>query len=183
MFEAARDNGLFESPGFFEQLDALGIDTRFGDTCRQQLPGWIIQSGVLQMATHFLPWVGCLVVKCGKEGLFVATRIENGLQTAEWDELDRLRRQGVAIAKGSDGSRTIFRHYDALPLPVVPNATVTGAGDSLVGALSTMLANAHTMDTPESMDKIAMAAQRAAIATLSSAESVSTGLSPALLSL
>ena len=81
---------------------------------------------------------------------------------------------------GTDGSRTVFRYYPALPLEAA-NGSAVGAGDSLAGAIAVMLANGRSLHRPRDMDAIAQAAQQAAILTLQSTDAVSPLLSPSLL--
>lgn len=133
------------------------------------------------LAAHLLPFIGSIFVKCGARGLLIATKVPAGSHEA-WDDLYARRPPGLAMAKsGTDGSRTVFRYYPGLPLESAAGVSAVGAGDTLAGAIAVMLADGRSLHRPRDMDAIAQAAQRAAILTLQSSETVSPLLSPALL--
>jgi pseudouridine-5'-phosphate glycosidase/pseudouridine kinase len=76
----------------------------------------------------------------------------------------------------------LLRHYPAEQLDSSGVTSVTGAGDSLAGALLALLArNPRMHQTRSGMDEMVSKAQKAAVFTLQSQEAVSRQLSPALL--
>ena len=181
MFESGKASGLFETPAFWTALDALGIDGDFSSTLPTRLPAWVAREGLVQMSAHLLPFVGSLFVKCGERGLLIATKVP-AEHHAVWDDLYARRPPGLAMARsGTDGSRTVFRYYPALPLDAGASRSAVGAGDTLAGAIAVMLANGRSLRLPADMDAIAQSAQQAAILTLQSADAVSPLLSPSLL--
>lgn len=88
---------------------------------------------------------------------------------------DVRRRQIVAHGKGES---VVVRHYPAHAIDPQTIVSVTGAGDSLVGAILAALAqNSSAFDSPESLDDVITLGQSAAIETLRSPSAVSPLLS------
>jgi pseudouridine-5'-phosphate glycosidase/pseudouridine kinase len=91
------------------------------------------------------------------------------------ERTDIQRRQIVVHGKSE---LVVIKHYPAHEIDPQSIVSVTGAGDSLVGAiLAALTQNSSTFDSPELVDDIIALAQSAAIQTLQSPLAVSPSLS------
>lgn len=137
---------------------------------------FLVDRGIAQMAVNLLPFFQHLVIKCGDLGVLLAMRFPTDKPTA-WtgERTDIQRRQIVAHGKSE---LVVIKHYPAHEIDPQSVVSVTGAGDSLVGAiLAALTQNSSTFDSPELVDDIIALAQSAAIQTLQSPLAVSPSLS------
>ncbi|KAH9004257.1 indigoidine synthase A-like protein [Lactarius hatsudake] len=129
---------------------------------------FLVDRGIAQMAVN-LPSVL-------STPLLLAMRFPTDRPTA-WagERTDIQRRQIVAHGKSE---LVVIKHYLAHEIDPQSVVSVTGAGDSLVGAiLATLTQNSSTFDTPELVDQVIALAQSAAVQTLQSPLAVSPSLS------
>ncbi|KAH9050426.1 indigoidine synthase A-like protein [Lactarius hengduanensis] len=137
---------------------------------------FLVERGIAQMAVNLLPFFQHLVIKCGDLGVLLAMRFPTDRPTA-WagERTDIQRRQIVAHGKSE---LVVIKHYPAYEIDPQSVVSVTGAGDSLVGAiLATLTQNSSTFDSPELVDQVIALAQSAAVQTLQSPLAVSPSLS------
>lgn len=137
---------------------------------------FLVDRGIAQMAVNLLPFFQHLVIKCGDLGVLLAMRFPTDRPTA-WagERTDIQRRQIVAHGKSE---LVVIKHYPAYEIDPQSVVSVTGAGDSLVGAiLATLTQNSSTFDSPELVDQVIALAQSAAVQTLQSPLAVSPSLS------
>jgi pseudouridylate synthase / pseudouridine kinase len=137
---------------------------------------FLVDQGVVQMAINLLPFFQHLVIKCGDLGVLLAMRFPADNPTA-WagERTDIHRRQIVAHGKAEV---VVIKHYPAHTIDPQSVVSVTGAGDSLVGAiLAALMQNLSTFGNPDSLDAVIELGQSAAIETLRSPFAVSPSLS------
>ncbi|KAH9165828.1 hypothetical protein EDB89DRAFT_266909 [Lactarius sanguifluus] len=137
---------------------------------------FMVDRGIAQMAVNLLPFFQHLVIKCGDLGVLLAMRFPTDRPT-EWagERTDYQRRQIVAHGKSE---LVVIKHYPAHEIDPQSVVSVTGAGDSLVGAiLATLTQNSSTFDSPELVDRVIALAQSTAVQTLQSPLAVSPSLS------
>lgn len=137
---------------------------------------FLVDQGVAQMATNLLPFFQHLVIKCGDLGVLLAMRFPADVPTAWAGERSNARRRQI-IAHGK-AEIIVIKHYPAHTIEPQYAVNVTGAGDSLVGALlAALVQNPSAFSNPESLDGVIELGQSAAIETLRSPLAVSPSLS------
>ncbi|KAH9044719.1 indigoidine synthase A-like protein [Lactarius pseudohatsudake] len=169
---------------WWKTVDKFSIGTEFRsslDRLARENAGkgtlsFLVDQGIAQMAVNLLPFFQHLVIKCGDLGVLLAMRFPTDRPTA-WagERTDIQRRQIVAHGKSE---LVVIKHYPAHEIDPQSLVSVTGAGDSLVGAiLATLTQNSSTFDSPELVDQVIALAQSAAVQTLQSPLAVSPSLS------
>ena len=137
---------------------------------------FLVDQGVAQMAINLLPFFQHLIIKCGDLGVVLAMRFPADNPTAWAGERSDVRRRQV-IAHGKS-EVVIIKHYPAHTIDPQYTVSVTGVGDSLVGAvLAALVQNQSAFSDPESVDGVIELGQSAAIETLRSPFAVSPSLS------
>ncbi|EJD55047.1 hypothetical protein AURDEDRAFT_155285 [Auricularia subglabra TFB-10046 SS5] len=185
--DAARAHDLLDTPKYWRALDRLGLEAGY----RQHLAllagrpasassdkgdlGFLLRDGIVQNAVALLPFVRHLMVQLGDKGVLVAMRPAAG---SVWDRQATNIAHGQVVAHGGAGAAVVLRHFPALDVAPHEVVSVTGAGDSLVGAvLAGLLANPRAFCGPDSLDALVMGGQRAAVETLRSSCAVAPVLS------
>ncbi|KAI0068248.1 indigoidine synthase A-like protein [Artomyces pyxidatus] len=148
------------------RLNASDLDASKGTL------SFLMDQGVAQMAVNLLPFFQNLVIKCGERGVILAMRFLTG-ESASWaNERSNIRRRSV-VAHGKSET-VVLKHFPAHHLENGDIVNVTGAGDSLVGAmLASLTRDPSTFSTPEALDVAIAVAQRAAVKSLQSPLAVS----------
>jgi len=166
-----------ESGGDFRSIQALQADEGFVERVRQTAPGWVGETGTLQMGLKLLPLVDVMVVKNGGQGL-VLIAAKPATRSSPMAGLFPCCSHKRGGSDGHDGwimnrAQTLcFKHFPALQTPPGP-INVTGAGDSLCAAFLAALATHPSQpDATVDWDLIVRTAQRMAVRTLSSNQSV-----------
>ncbi|KAF8482161.1 indigoidine synthase A-like protein [Russula ochroleuca] len=137
---------------------------------------FLMDQGVAQMAINLLPFFQHLVIKCGDLGVLLAMRFPGDNPTAWVGERSDVRRR-LIIAHGK-AETVVIKHYPAHMIDPQYVVSVTGAGDSLVGAvLAALVQDRSAFSNPESLDGVIELGQSAAIETLRSPFAVSPSLS------
>ncbi|GAA5845576.1 hypothetical protein JCM3766R1_000787 [Sporobolomyces carnicolor] len=168
---------LFESVAFAES-PALEPGTWFegitvsADQLSLRLPAWVVNEGVAQMAIRLLPLVGTLFVKSGSKGVLVVQRVSGVDNVSRWKRLHPAKGTLVVGSSATPSEAIAIRHYPALTLDEKEMGSVTGAGDSLAGAMLASFVSRMDPSAPSELDSIVDLAQRAAINTLKSREAV-----------
>ncbi|GAA5922392.1 pseudouridine-5'-phosphate glycosidase family protein [Sporobolomyces koalae] len=168
---------LFQSVAFSESevleagswFDGITVSA---DQISLRLPSWVVADGVAQMAIRLLPIVGTLFVKSGSKGVLVVQRVSGVDAVAQWKQLRPVKGTAVISSSTTPSEAVVLRHYDALTLDEKEIGTVTGAGDSLAGAILAAMVSNLDPANPRDLDRIVNLAQSAAVNTLKSNEAV-----------
>jgi pseudouridine-5'-phosphate glycosidase/pseudouridine kinase len=186
LYNSARTCEITSHDYWWRTIDSFSIGTEFRLSLEQlsrqdagsngNTLSFLVDRGVAQMAINLLPFIQHLVIKCGDLGVLLAMRFPANNPTA-WagEKSDARRRQIIAHGKGEV---VVIKHYPAHMIDPQCAVSVTGAGDSLVGALlAALLHNLSSFNDPESLDGVIELGQTAAIETLRSPFAVSPSLS------
>lgn len=172
LYQNVQDRELLDKSPYFRSF-VLGISSNeaFRNQMSSNLPPWLAQEGVVQMALQMLAFTRSLVVKLGSRGLLIATKAaaEQGAlfmsagsrpdQTgAVHDSSNDVKGTQAVVVPCSAGS-LVLQHFNALPLPEDP-VSVVGGGDSLLGALLAGACRGIDIRTPKGMAALAGIGQR-----------------------
>ncbi|KAK0264642.1 hypothetical protein LTR35_017290 [Friedmanniomyces endolithicus] len=177
MHRAAREADLFDRQDWWAVIDALGIPD---SGARVQLSlatnSALVDQGVPQQSLQLLPFIPAICCKLGAQGLLLTQLLPAGderLSSAAYAPFILSR-----CGNGTEGTLGVGGVYMRL-FPAVEEVggrevvSVNGVGDTLAGALVAGLALGGKGARVEEFVDVA---QRAAVLTLKSAESVSPGL-------
>jgi len=189
LFEAARTDPwqLTSHEYWWKTLDSFQIGTEFRSSLEQlacqnagsngRTLSFLVDQGVAQMAINLLPFFQHLVIKCGDLGVLLAMRFPADDPTAWAGERSDVRRRRQIVVHGR-AEIVVIKHCPAHPIDPQSVISVTGAGDTLVGAILAALAqDLSAFSKPESLERVINLAQSAAIETLRSPLAVSPLLS------
>lgn len=157
---AFSDSPMFEPGAWFDGI------TVSADQLSLRLPSWVINEGVAQMAIRLLPIIGTLFVKSGSKGVLVVQRVSGVDKVARWNQLRAIKGTLVVRSSSTPSEAVVLRHYPALSLDDKDVGTVTGAGDSLAGAMLSALVSDLDPSVPSQLDQIVDLAQRYASSLL-----------------
>lgn len=139
---------------------------------------FLITQGVAQMALHLLPLFQNLVIKCGDKGVIAVARISdaNSGDTSWFNERSNIFKRYI-VAKALTGDIVVLQHFPAIPKGKEEVVSVTGAGDSLVGALCAAITCETRLFRDKAKLETAMkVAQEAAVLSLRSIRAISPSL-------
>lgn len=172
---------IFEQGLWFDYINVSSVDME------ARLPKWIVQEGVAIMGISLLSTVRTVIIKSGARGVLVVSRV-SGDDVARWTKLPRRKGLLVTASSGGPPEAIVLQHFPALELLGAEQGSVTGAGDSLAGAICAALVSGIELGTPEGMRRVVeigqryvrsssadvslMGPSRAAVATLKSSEAV-----------
>ncbi|KAL5495381.1 hypothetical protein ACEPAI_844 [Sanghuangporus weigelae] len=137
---------------------------------------FLTRDGIAQMAINLLPFFQNLVIKCGDKGVVVVMRISGeDVINSPWALEHSNPVKGYIVAKGLHGKEiVVLKHFPAIPVEPEEVVSVTGAGDSLAGALcASLVKDPNIFQTPEKLDAAIHHAQRAAVLSLHSVRAIS----------
>ena len=139
---------------------------------------FLLNEGIAQMAVNLLPFFQHLVIKCGERGIVVVMRISKSNVRGDVNSWGLQRSNPHArtiIANVSDArDAVVLKHFPAVLTKPEEIVSVTGAGDSLVGALSaSIVKDGSTFLDPVKLDAAIQLSQKAAVASLHSIRAVS----------
>ena len=156
-------------------LDSMGLGTQFRlelelltriDVCdsapTKGTLKFLLETGVAQMAVNLLPFIQHLILKAGDKGLFTIFRLPPRIaQQSAWkDEQSNIRERQV-ICRGRAGGLMVLKHHPAISLDPHDVASVTGAGDTLVGTiLATLVQQPDAFRHPQSLNNLITKAQK-----------------------
>lgn len=177
MYTTARESGAFDRPDWWSVIDAFGISH---SGARVQLAlatsAELVDKGVPQQSLQLLPFIPSICTKLGKEGVLLTQLLPAGderLSNGDYAPYILSR-----CANGTEDSIGVGGVYMRL-FPSVEEVagedivSVNGVGDTFLGALIAGMA----MKGPNArVEDFVDLAQRAAVLTLKSKESVSPGL-------
>ncbi|EIW64588.1 indigoidine synthase A-like protein [Trametes versicolor FP-101664 SS1] len=167
---------------FRMELDQLARRSAFaGSGPSTSTLAFLVDNGIAQMAINLLPFFQHLVIKCGERGLIAAFRVsgEDAVAASAWATHSTNIPARQIVARSANGkSVVVFKHFPPIQVPEDKIVNVTGAGDSLVGAmLATLTRNPAAFEEPAALDELVAQAQLAAVYTLQSEHAVSPRLS------
>ncbi|KAH9824893.1 hypothetical protein DFH28DRAFT_9481 [Melampsora americana] len=158
-------NTDFSSSKTFEIIDSFGINEKFRTEVKRQLPCWVTDLGIMQMAIKLLPLIKVLVIKKDRDGVVLIGRFRLG---------DGQVQRDIPPGWVRSSGGVMIKHF---PAPIIDRNdggafNVTGAGDTLAGAILTGLVNGFRLDEADDWDELLTIAQRAALKTLKSNDAV-----------
>ncbi|KAK5687775.1 hypothetical protein LTS10_001915 [Elasticomyces elasticus] len=177
MHAAARDAGLFDRQDWWEVIDALGIpDTGARMQMSLAASSALVDQGVPQQSVQLLPFIPTICCKLGAQGVLLTQLLPAGdarLTSGDYAPYILSRcTNGTEDKLGVGG--VYMRLFPAVEeVDAEEVVSVNGVGDTLAGALVAGLAQREGKARVEDLVDVA---QRAAVLTLKSTESVSTGL-------
>lgn len=172
MYNAAREAGLFEGPGWWDVVNHMNLSAGGSrDVLVRMLGGELVEKGVPQMVVQLLPLVQALVVKLGREGCLVGMLLGRGDGRLSGGEGN-----GFVLARGEDEREGVV---GGVYLRLFPPAevlgegeviSVNGVGDTMLGVL---MAGLVSGGGERRLEDVVEVAQKAAVMTLKSTEAVS----------
>lgn len=137
---------------------------------------FIVKDGLAQMAINLLPFFQNLIVKCGEKGVIIAMRISGSdARESMWkgERSNPLNR--YIVAHGIQNKEiVVLKHFPAPSIRKDEIVSVTGAGDSLVGALAASIVTYPTVfHDPVRLEASIRNAQEAAVLSLHSIRAIS----------
>ncbi|EME81311.1 uncharacterized protein MYCFIDRAFT_204263 [Pseudocercospora fijiensis CIRAD86] len=179
MHTAARKNALFTRPDWWKILDSFGIPS---SGARSQLSllttPKLVDEGIPQMCIQLLPFIPCILTKLGSEGVLLTQIIPSGdprLGDGEYAPYILSRNQNQnEDQEGSAVGGVYMRLFPAIEkVRDEEVVSVNGVGDTFLG---TLLAGMVKKGKEGRVEDFVDFAQRGAVLTLKSRESVSPGL-------
>ncbi|KAK4892370.1 hypothetical protein LTR27_009204 [Elasticomyces elasticus] len=177
MHAAARDAGLFDRQDWWEVIDALGIpDTGARLQMSLATSSALVDQGVPQQSVQLLPFIPTICCKLGARGVLLTQLLPAGdarLTSGEYAPHILSRCTNRTEDKLGVGG-VYMRLFPAVEeVDAKEIVSVNGVGDTLAGTLVAGLAQRGGKARVEDLVDVA---QRAAVLTLKSKESVSPGL-------
>ncbi|KAK5731618.1 hypothetical protein LTR17_011210 [Elasticomyces elasticus] len=177
MHAAARDAGLFDRQDWWEVIDALGIpDTGARLQMSLAASSTLVDQGVPQQSVQLLPFIPTICCKLGAQGVLLTQLLPVGdARLASGDYAPYILSR---CTNGTEDKLGVGGVYMRL-FPVVEQVdaeevvSVNGVGDTLAG---TLVAGLTERGGRARVEDLVDVAQRAAVLTLKSKESVSPGL-------
>lgn len=169
MYAAARAGDYLDSAAWFEVVDALGIHAGSGARDRfVRIAGRVAaDAGIPVQSVQLLPFIPTIVAKMGASGVLLTELMAPGDPRL----LDRAEEPFI-VARAPPGGCVGGVYMRAFPAAeaVHDAVSVNGVGDTFLGALVAGLAKGGRVE------RLVDVAQRAAVMTLRSRESVSADL-------
>lgn len=170
MHMTAREAGLFDSPGWWNVIDGMGMPSTGS---RERLVAMasrsLVDEGIPQQSIQLLPFIPCIITKLGALGVLLTQLLRPGdPRLTSHDSAPYI------LSHASPGQELIGGVYMRLfpPAGVLTQediVSVNGAGDTLLGAVITGLARGGRQ-----VEEIIPVAQEASLRTLKSAGGVSS---------
>ncbi|KAK3674554.1 hypothetical protein LTR78_005640 [Recurvomyces mirabilis] len=176
MHTAAREARFFDRQDWWEVIDAMGIPSS-GARVQMALAtsSTLVDRGVPQQSIQLLPFIPSICTKLGKDGVLITQ-----ILAANDPRLTDGKYAPHILSRCSNGSEKslgvggvymrLFPVIEEVPAKEV--VSVNGVGDTFAGTLVAGLAK----DSGKKVEDLVDLAQRAAVLTLKSKESVSPGL-------
>ncbi|KIN04704.1 hypothetical protein OIDMADRAFT_142545 [Oidiodendron maius Zn] len=170
MHTSAKESGYFESEQWWQVIDALGIPNsgardRFVSLTSKKMT----DEGIPLQAIQLLPFMPTLLTKLGADGVLLTELLKpNDPRLTDPNSAPYI------LSRTFNGSTKVggvyMRHFPAVEV-VEDVVSVNGVGDTFLGVLVAGLAKGLTLD-----ERLIETAQRGAVMTLRSKESVSPTL-------
>jgi len=176
MYQAAQRLDLFSNDAWWSVIDALGLPS---SGSRKQLslatsPA-LVDAGVPQQAIQLLPYMPCILTKLGEDGVLVTQIIPAGdarLESGIYSPYIISRCSNNSENEVGVGGLYMRLFAPADNVPVSDIVSVNGVGDTFIGTIIAGLAKSKATQGKNVEDLIDVA-QKAAVLTLKSKESVS----------
>jgi len=112
------------------------------------------------MAVRLLSIFNTLFVKSGSKGVLVVQRVSGVEAVSSWKRLRPVKGTVVVGSSSTPSEAVVLRYYEGLKIGEEEIGTVTGAGDSLAGALLAGMINKLDPAVPQDLDRIIDLAQK-----------------------
>ncbi|KAH8155809.1 uncharacterized protein LAJ45_00821 [Morchella importuna] len=160
IFNAAKEKELFEAEKWFKMIDEIGVDSMFNNEMEMlghQAGVDFRSTGILQQAVHLAPYFPNQLIKLGSRGVLSVR-----LVPSEFDISELVPKP--VVTRGSGPDKLVVQHFAAeKPSSIV---SVNGVGDTFLGVFLGHYSRKREWES--AINK----AQRAAVLTLASMESV-----------
>jgi pseudouridine-5'-phosphate glycosidase/pseudouridine kinase len=171
MYNAARENGLFDSSGWWRTIDAMGMSSSGSrDRLVSMTSAALVDAGIPQQSIQLLPFLPCIVTKLGARGALLTQLLKPGddrLTDPEYSPYILSRASTDELLGGL--YMRLFPPAAELADDII--VSVNGAGDTLLGAVISGLASGR-----DRVEDVIPLAQEASLLTLKSSGGVSTEL-------
>ena len=170
----ARQSGYFESQGWWEIIDALGIPA---SEARSRLVAAttadIVNQGIPQQSIQLLPFIPCIITKLGPNGALLTMLLDkDDSRLSDGNVAPYIISRSHSIQHAHPVGGVYMRLFPpAEALQDSEILSVNGVGDTFLGALI-----ASAVKTERGIDELVDFAQKAAVLTLRSQEAVSPAL-------
>jgi len=112
------------------------------------------------MAIRLLPIVNTLFVKSGAKGVLVVQRVSGVEAVSNWKRLRPVKGTVVVGSSSTPSEAVVLRYHEGLKIGEGEIGTVTGAGDSLAGAILSSIVSKLDPTVPQDLDRIIDLAQQ-----------------------
>ncbi|KAF8213096.1 indigoidine synthase A-like protein [Mycena galopus ATCC 62051] len=189
--KAREDGGLTSSPFWWSTIDEMSLGEAFRTDMAQlarrrvhddgekeatnDTLAFLVEEGVVQMATALTPFFRHIFVKLGQKGVVGVIRLsKEDTRSSGWAHERSNPGRRYVVAHGDSETILIVQHFPPHPTTVI---NTTGAGDSFVGALlASLQTHPNPVGNPEVLDQVVRKCQKAAALTLQCQSSVSPSL-------
>ncbi|RDW74704.1 pseudouridine-5'-phosphate glycosidase/carbohydrate kinase family protein [Aspergillus mulundensis] len=172
MYTAARENGLFDSTGWWRVIDSLGMSS---SGSRERLVAMtsaaLVDAGIPQQSIQLLPFLPCIITKLGARGALLTQLLKPGDARLTDPEYSPYILSRATSTDGVTGGVYMRLFPPAAKLADEAIISANGAGDTLLGAVISGLAAGHGR-----IEDLLSFAQEASLLTLKSAGGVSKEL-------
>lgn len=177
MHAAAGSQGLFDRQDWWEVIDALGIPSTGARTqLAMATSPTLVDAGVPQQSLQLLPFIPCVVAKLGAQGVLVTQLLRaDDVRLTSGQYSPYILSRCNNGTEGSLGVGGVYMRLFPAAEKVADDAivSVNGVGDTFLGAL---IAGLERKGKDARVEDLVDLAQRAAVLTLKSNQSVSPGL-------
>jgi pseudouridine-5'-phosphate glycosidase/pseudouridine kinase len=173
MHSTARSSGLLDRNDWWAVVDALGIPS---SGIRQRLvqltSAELVNKGIPQQCIQLLPFIPTIITKLGPKGVILTM-----LLGKEDKRLRNMERDNFILSRSTleDPSSPVggvyMRWFSSTEIPENKIVSVNGVGDTFLGALVSEI-----LESEENIEDAVDLAQRAAVMTLCSSETVNPDL-------
>ncbi|KAL4917475.1 Indigoidine synthase A like protein-domain-containing protein [Aspergillus aurantiobrunneus] len=172
MYTAARENGLFDSAGWWRIIDAMGMSPSGSrDRLVAVTSVALVDDGIPQQSIQLLPFLPCIITKLGARGALLTQLLKPGDPRLTDPTYSPYILSRAAPTDEPIGGVYMRLFPPAAELTAEAISSVNGAGDTLLGAVITGLASG-----PGRIEDVLPLAQEASILTLKSPGGVSKNL-------
>lgn len=175
MYAAAREALLFDSPGWWSMINAMGLSpTGSRERLIAATSAALVDEGLPQQSIQLLPFIPCLITKLGDAGALLTQLLPPGdPRLTDPESAPYILARSDVSTEASFGGVYMRLFPPAATLAPHEVVSVNGAGDTLLGVVVSGLAKAGSAARIEDILPVAQEASRR---TLTSAGGVSKDL-------
>ncbi|CAI7586585.1 unnamed protein product [Penicillium pancosmium] len=175
MYAAAREALLFDSPGWWSMINAMGLSpTGSRERLIAATSAALVDEGLPQQSIQLLPFIPCLITKLGDAGALLTQLLPPGdPRLTDPESAPYILARSDVSTDASFGGVYMRLFPPAATLAPHEVVSVNGAGDTLLGVVVSGLAKAGSAARIENILPVAQEASRR---TLTSAGGVSKDL-------